>query len=151
MQPLSTAARTYFEQPRHGGALDTAAPDVVTARVDEPVSGAILQLQLKVDATGLIIAARFKAYGCGWLIACGAWLTEWLQGRTLAEAARFRHHDLVETLAVPPEKLYCAVLAETALQAALRADAAKPTASAAIQSDQCQSSSSGDSYDHHSH
>ena len=151
MHPLSTAARTYFEQPRHGGALDTAAPDVVTARVDEPVSGAILQVQLKVDATGLIIAARFKAYGCGWLIACGAWLTEWLQCRTLAEAARFRHHDLVETLAVPPEKLYCAVLAETALQAALRANAAKPTAPAAIQSDQCQSSSSGDSYDHHSH
>ena len=131
--------------------MNANAPDVATAWVDEPVSGAILQLQLQVDAAGLIAATRFKAYGCGWLIACGAWLTEWLQGRTLAEAARFQHHELVETLDVPPEKLYCAVLAETALQAALRAEAAKPTAPAAIQSDQCQSSSSGDSYDHHSH
>ena len=151
MQALSAAARACFEQPRYGGALDTAAPDVAAVRVDEPVSGAILHLHLQVDAAGLIAAARFKAYGCGWLIACGAWLTEWLQGRTLAEVARFRHHELVETLDVPPEKLYCAVLAETALQAALRAEAAKPTAPAAIQSDQCQSLSSGDSYDHHSH
>ena len=89
MQPLSAAARAYFEQPRYGGGLDAAAADVATAWVDEPASGAILQLQLQVDAAGLIAAARFKAYGCGWLIACSAWLTEWLQGRALVEAARF--------------------------------------------------------------
>ena len=133
MLELSAAARAHFDHPRHVGALDADAPDVTTARVGEPVSGAILQLHLRVDAAGLITAARFKAYGCGWLIACGSRLTEWLQGRTLAQAACFRHHTLVETLDAPPEKLYCAVLAETALKTALRLRAAQPIPSTAIQ------------------
>ena len=135
MMELSAAAREHFEHPRHVGALNPAASDVAAALVGEPVSGAVLQLHLRVDAAGRIAAARFKAYGCGWTVACGSLLTEWLQGRTLAEAARFRHHELVESLDVPPQKLHCAVLAETVLKAAMRATAAKPTPSVVIQSD----------------
>lgn len=135
MLELSVAAREHFEHPRHVGALDPAAPDVAAALVGEPVSGAILQLHLRVNTTGLVTAARFKAYGCGWMVACGSLLTEWLEGQTLTEARRFRHHLLAEILDVPPEKLHCAVLAETALKAALRAYFAKPTLPAAIQSD----------------
>ena len=82
-------------------------------------SGAILRLSLQVDERGCIAAARFKAYGCGWLIACGSLLTELIQGKNLTEAAQFRHHPLVELLDAPPEKLYCAVLAETALKTAV--------------------------------
>lgn len=135
MLELSAAAREHFEHPRHVGALNPDSPDVAAALVGEPVSGAVLQLHLRVDAAGRIAAARFKAYGCGWTVACGSLLTEWLQGRTLAEAARFRHHELVESLDVPPQKLHCAVLAETAFKAAMRATAAKPTPSVVIQSD----------------
>ena len=137
MLELSAAAREHFEHPRHVGALDPAAPDVAVALVGEPASGAILQLHLRVNAAGLITAARFKAYGCAWTVACGSLLAEWLDGRTLAEVARFRHHILVEILDVPAEKLHCAVLAETALKTTLRAWAVKPTPPAAIQSDQC--------------
>ncbi|MFO1422037.1 MAG: iron-sulfur cluster assembly scaffold protein [Candidatus Competibacteraceae bacterium] len=135
MRELSGAARAHFDHPRHVGALDVDAPGVVTARVGEPASGAILQLHLRIGADGSITAARFKAYGCGWLIACGSLLAERLQGRTLEQAARFRHHELVEPLDVPPEKLYCAVLAETALKKALRAGPTQPTPPVAIQSD----------------
>ena len=135
MLELSAAAREHFEHPCHVGALNPDSPDVAAALVGEPVSGAVLQLYLRVDAAGRIAAARFKAYGCGWTVACGSLLTEWLQGRTLAEAARFRHHELVESLDVPPQKFHCAVLAETALKAAVRAYAAKPTPPAVIQSD----------------
>lgn len=135
MLELSAAAREHFEHPRHVGALNPDSPDVAAALVGEPVSGAVLQLHLRVDAAGRIAAARFKAYGCGWMVACGSLLTEWLQGRTLAEAARFRHHELVESLEVPPQKLHCAVLAETALKAAVRATAAKLTPPVVIQSD----------------
>ena len=135
MRALSAAAWDHFEHPRHAGDLDAEDPQVATALVGEPVSGAILQLQVWVDAVGVITAARFRAYGCGWLIACGSRLAEWLEGQTLTEAARFRHHALVETLDIPPEKLYCAVLAETALKTALRHQAAKPSRLAAIQSD----------------
>ena len=127
MWELSAAAREHFERPRHVGSLDLSDPDVAAALVGEPVSGTILQLHLRVDERGLISAARFKAYGCGWTIACGSLLTECNQGRPCLEIAQFRHHKLVERLDVPPEKLHCAVLAETALKAALRAHAMKPT------------------------
>jgi NifU-like protein involved in Fe-S cluster formation len=131
MWELSAAAREHFEHPRNVGALDPNEPDVVEARVGEPVSGDILQLHLRIDDRGVIVAARFKAYGCGWPIACGSLLTECVEGRSLAEAGHFRHRELVERLGIPPAKLHCAVLAETALNAALRAIAAK-SASATI-------------------
>ena len=120
MWELSAAARTHFEQPCNVGDLDPHDPAVVIAEVSEPVSGAILRLSLQVDERGCIAAARFKAYGCGWLIACGSLLTELIQGKNLTEAAQFRHHPLVEMLDAPPEKLYCAVLAETALKTAVQ-------------------------------
>jgi NifU-like protein involved in Fe-S cluster formation len=119
MRELSAAARTHFAQPRNAGDLDPHDPAVVIAEVSEPISGAILRLSVQVDEHGRIAAARFKAYGCGWLIACGSLLTELIQGKNLTEARQFRHHALVERLDVPPEKLYCAVLAETALKAAV--------------------------------
>lgn len=120
MRELSATARTHFEQPRNVGDLDPADPAVATAQVREPVSGDLLQLQLRINEDCLITAVRFRAYGCGWLIACGSLLTELIQGENLSEAVQFRHHALVERLSVPPEKLHCAVLAETALNTALQ-------------------------------
>ncbi len=125
MLELSAAAREHFEHPRNVGTLEPSEPDVAEARVGEPASGGILQLHLRTDDRGVIVAARFKAYGCGWLIACGSLLTECVAGRTLEEAGHFRHRELVEKLEIPPAKLHCAVLAETALKAALRSLAAK--------------------------
>lgn len=123
MLDLSAAAWDHFERPRNVGELNADHPDVAVALVGEPVSGALLHLHLRIDETGTIVAARFRAYGCGWTIACGSLLTEIVQGRTLDEAARFRHHELLEKLEVPPAKLACAVLAETALKTALRTHA----------------------------
>ena len=119
MQELSAAAREYFAHPRHAGVLDVDQPGVAVVRAGLP-GGEILQLQLRVDDLGVIAEARFKAYGCGWLIACSSLLAERIAGLTLAEAGRLRHHEWVERLTVPPGKLHCAVLAETALQMALR-------------------------------
>jgi nitrogen fixation NifU-like protein len=133
MRELSTVAREHFERPRCVGSLNLADSNVTAALVGEPVSGAILHLHLQINEQGFITAARFKAYGCGWIIACGSLLTECIQGRTRVEAARFSHHELLAKLDVPPEKLHCAVLAETALKAALRAHALKPTLNHAIQ------------------
>ncbi len=123
MLKLSTTAREHFDNPRGIGVLIPGASDVVAgALVGEPVSGDILKLQLRASKQGLVLAAHFKAYGCGWLIACGSLLIEYIEGRMLAEILHFRHHYLVEKLSsLPPSKLHCAVLAETALKAVLRA------------------------------
>ncbi|MBK8181787.1 MAG: iron-sulfur cluster assembly scaffold protein [Candidatus Competibacteraceae bacterium] len=127
MRALSATARDYFERLHHVGALNPSEPEVAAACVGEPISGDILQLHLQANPRGLIVAVRFKAYGCGWLIACGSLLAECMEGRMLAEIGHFRHHQLVKELDIPPEKLHCAVLAETALKAARRALVAKST------------------------
>ena len=121
MLELSAAAGTHFERPRNAGRLRPDPPNTVEVQVGEPISGAVLQLHLRLQDGNRINQARFQAYGCGWLIACGSLLTECLQGQTLIEAGHFHHQTLVERLEIPPAKLYCAVLAETALNAALRA------------------------------
>lgn len=124
MRELSPAAREHFEHPRHVGCLDSQQPDIAAAHIESPIGGEILQLHLRIDAQGIISAVRFKAYGCGWMIACGSLLAETILRQPSAKAARFRHHELVERLTVPPEKLHCAVLAETVLQAVLHNNAA---------------------------
>ncbi len=135
MRELSAAAWEHFQHPRNLGSLNPADPDVAAALVGEPVSGAMLRLHLRIDAQGVIRDPCFKAYGCGWTIAFGSLLTECVQGHTSVEIASFRHHELLEKLDAPPEKLHCAVLAETALKAALRAHTAKLTPQPVIQSD----------------
>ncbi len=126
MQALSAAAREHFTHPRHVGQWSLETLDIAAARVELPTSGEILQVQLRIEH-GVIIDARFKAYGCGWLIACGSLLMERMIGQPLADAAQFRHHALVEELTVPPEKLHCAVLAETVLHTALNSPLPPPT------------------------
>jgi NifU-like protein involved in Fe-S cluster formation len=130
MRELSAAAWAHFERPRNVGSPATDQPNTVEVQVGEPVSGAVLRLHLQFNEQNVINQALFQAYGCGWLIACGSLLTELLQNQTMVEAGHFRHHTLVERLEIPPEKLYCAVLAETALKSALRAFAAKHSACA---------------------
>jgi NifU-like protein involved in Fe-S cluster formation len=119
---LSTTAREHFDNPRGIGSLTTRASDITAkALVGEPISGDILKLHLQASKQGQVLAAHFKAYGCGWLIACGSLLIEYVEGRKIAEIRHFRHHYLIEKLlCLPSRKLYCAVLAETALKAALR-------------------------------
>lgn len=113
MLELSSAARHYFTHPQR--IITAGAPSAVL----ELPSGEILQLQLVINAQHIIVSARFKAYGCAWLIACAALLCECLEGCSSVAARQYSHHTLVERLAVPAHKLHCAVLAETALQTSL--------------------------------
>ena len=46
-------------------------------------------------------------------------LTEWVKGKSLAEASEIKNTDIVEELALPPVKIHCSVLAEDAITAAI--------------------------------
>jgi nitrogen fixation NifU-like protein len=78
-----------------------------------------MKLQIKVNAAGVIEDARFKTYGCGSAIASSSLLTEWVKGKTLAEASQIRNSAIAEELALPPVKIHCSVLAEDAIKAAI--------------------------------
>ena len=78
-----------------------------------------MRLQIRVSDEGVIEDARFKTYGCGSAIASSSLLTEWVKGKTLAEAQQIRNKDIAEELALPPVKVHCSVLAEDAIRAAI--------------------------------
>ena len=78
-----------------------------------------MKLQIKVNEQGVIEDARFKTYGCGSAIASSSLLTEWVKGKTLAEASQIKNTQIAEELALPPVKIHCSVLAEDAIKAAI--------------------------------
>ncbi|MFO1051578.1 MAG: Fe-S cluster assembly scaffold IscU [Planctomycetota bacterium] len=109
----------HYQNPRNVGALDKDAEDVGTGIVGAPECGDVMKLQIKVDADGRIVDAKFKTYGCGSAIASSSLATEWIKGATVDEAMSIKNTQIVEELALPPVKIHCSVLAEDAIKAAI--------------------------------
>ncbi len=109
----------HYENPRNVGSLDKDDKDVGTGMVGAPACGDVMRLQIKVNDAGVIEDAKFKTYGCGSAIASSSLLTEWVKGKTLAEAQQIKNSEIAEELALPPVKIHCSVLAEDAIKAAV--------------------------------
>ncbi|XP_055599325.1 iron-sulfur cluster assembly scaffold protein IscU [Uranotaenia lowii] len=109
----------HYENPRNVGSLDKKDSTVGTGLVGAPACGDVMKLQIKVDDNGKIIDAKFKTFGCGSAIASSSLATEWVKGKTLAEAGSLKNTDIAKELSLPPVKLHCSMLAEDAIKAAL--------------------------------
>jgi nitrogen fixation protein NifU and related proteins len=109
----------HYENPRNVGSLDKDSLEVGTGMVGAPACGDVMKLQIQVNAEGVIEDAKFKTYGCGSAIASSSLLTEWVKGKTLAEAGEIKNTQIAEELALPPVKIHCSVLAEDAIKAAI--------------------------------
>jgi nitrogen fixation NifU-like protein len=118
----------HYERPRNVGVLDQTADDVGTGMVGAPACGDVMRLQIKVSKDGVIEDAKFKTYGCGSAIASSSLLTEWVKGKTLKEAGEIKNTQIAEELALPPVKIHCSVLAESAIKAAIEDYQKKQTA-----------------------
>ncbi|MFN6972439.1 MAG: Fe-S cluster assembly scaffold IscU, partial [Rheinheimera sp.] len=105
--------------PRNVGAFAKDDPTVATGMVGAPACGDVMKLQIKVSADGIIEDAKFKTYGCGSAIASSSLVTEWVKGKSLAEAAMIKNTDIAQELALPPVKIHCSILAEDAIKAAI--------------------------------
>src|SRR6202167_3315893 len=109
----------HYENPRNVGTLDKSDPNVGTGLVGAPACGHVMRLQIKVSDGGVIEDARFKTFGCGSAIASSSLATEWLKGKTIAEAETIKNVDIVNELNLPPVKIHCSVLAEDAIKSAI--------------------------------
>ncbi|HKS30525.1 MAG TPA: iron-sulfur cluster assembly scaffold protein [Pyrinomonadaceae bacterium] len=111
----------HFLSPQNVG--DVGGADA-SAEAGSFICGAVVRLSLKLDAeTRVISEARFKAAGCGYLVACASVVTEIIRGLTTAEAAA-ASALLQETLreyfgTVPREREHCQLLCAEALREAL--------------------------------
>jgi nitrogen fixation NifU-like protein len=109
----------HYENPRNVGSFENSDTAVGTGMVGAPACGDVMRLQIKVGDNGIIEDARFKTYGCGSAIASSSLLTEWVKGKSLAEALEIKNTEIAEELALPPVKVHCSVLAEDAIKAAI--------------------------------
>jgi nitrogen fixation NifU-like protein len=110
----------HYNNPRNVGSLAKEDPNVGTGLVGAPECGDVMKLQIKVnEESGVIEDAKFKTFGCGSAIASSSLATEWVKGKTLAEALSIKNTDIVKELSLPPVKIHCSVLAEDAIKAAV--------------------------------
>lgn len=110
----------HYENPRNVGKMDPKSTRVGTGLVGAPACGDVMKLQIEVDDDGKIIDAKFKTFGCGSAIASSSLATEWIKGKNLADAAKIKNSEIAKELSLPPVKLHCSMLAEDAIQAALK-------------------------------
>ena len=108
----------HYENPRNVGSFPKDQLNIGTGMVGAPACGDVMKLQIQVDE-GIITDAKFKTYGCGSAIASSSLVTEWLKGKTLAEAQTIKNSDIATELALPPVKIHCSVLAEDAIKSAI--------------------------------
>ena len=106
----------HYENPRNVGSMDKKDNSVGTGMVGAPACGDVMQLQIKVNDSGIIEDAKFKTYGCGSAIASSSLITEWVKGKSLDEAGAIKNSQIAEELELPPVKVHCSILAEDALK-----------------------------------
>jgi nitrogen fixation NifU-like protein len=109
----------HYENPRNVGSFGADEEGVATGMVGAPACGDVMKLQIKVGENGVIEDAKFKTYGCGSAIASSSLVTEWVKGKTLAQALEIRNTQIAEERALPPVKIHCSILAEDAIKAAV--------------------------------
>jgi nitrogen fixation NifU-like protein len=114
--PDYPAVLDHFLHARNVG--DLPAADGV-GEVGAVECGDVVRISIQVR-DGRITEARFRAYGCGTVIACASATTELLRGRTLDEARQLASEDVVKALGgLPATKAHGPVLAGEAVRAAV--------------------------------
>jgi nitrogen fixation NifU-like protein len=103
----------YFHNPRNVGEVADAT---ATIEMTNPVCGDLMRLGV-VLRNGVIAEAKFKTQGCIPAVACGSWLTEMMQGKSLAELAGIEAEKIEAALGgLPPASRHAARLAADALK-----------------------------------
>jgi len=106
----------HYENPRNVGTIAGADG---TATVGSAANGEMLKLTLKV-ANDVIVAAKFRAFGCPTAIASASVLTEMVTGTHIPEALQITAARLSDALGgLPEDKQRYAAAAEEVLKTAI--------------------------------
>ena len=107
----------HFHNPRNVGVIEDA--DGV-GEVGNPKCGDIMKIYLKIE-NDVITDIKFETFGCGSAIASSSIATEMVKWRTVEQALQLTNKEVVDALGgLPAYKLHCSVLAEQAIQAAVK-------------------------------
>ncbi|WP_096896387.1 Fe-S cluster assembly scaffold protein NifU [Candidatus Scalindua japonica] len=115
--PYSEKVMDHFMEPRNMGDIKDA--DAV-GTVGNPACGDVMRLYIKVE-DDKIKEAKFKTFGCGAAIATSSMATEMIKDKSLTEASNVTNEAVAEALdGLPPNKMHCSVLAQEAIEAAIK-------------------------------
>jgi nitrogen fixation NifU-like protein len=107
----------HFSNPRNVGEIENA--DGV-GEVGNAKCGDIMRMYLKID-DNKITDAKFKTFGCGAAVATSSMATELIKGKPVSEALELTNKAVAEALdGLPPHKMHCSVLAEEAINDAIK-------------------------------
>lgn len=111
----------HYENPRNVGSFkNSKSKKIGNGLVGAPACGDVMKLQIKVNKKGIIKDVRFKTYGCGSAIASSSLITEWIKGKSINSANKIKNKNIAKKLSLPPVKIHCSVLAESAIKAAIQ-------------------------------
>ncbi len=106
----------HYENPRNVGTIADADG---TATIGSAASGEMLKLTLSI-VDDIIVAAKFRAFGCPTAIASGSVLTELSTGSRISDARKITAARISEALGgLPAEKQRYATYAEEVLKTAI--------------------------------
>ena len=106
----------HYENPRNVGTIADADG---TATIGSPASGEMVKLTLKIT-DNVVVAAKFRAFGCPTAIASASVLTELVTGTHISEAEKITADQLSEVLGgLPQDKQRYADATEKVLKNAI--------------------------------
>jgi len=117
MALYSEKVMDHFRNPRNVGVIENA--DGI-GEVGNAKCGDIMKIYLKID-NDIVSDVEFETFGCGSAIASSSMATELIMGKPLSDVLKLTNKAVTEALdGLPAHKLHCSVLAEEAIQAAVK-------------------------------
>jgi nitrogen fixation protein NifU and related proteins len=106
----------HYEEPYHRGPFIDGTH---RRRFDNSVCGDSVQLEFRINASGLIEQAWFTGSGCIISQAAASMLTEYIEGRSLDESRAFTAQNMLELFQAPltARRQQCCLLPWLALKA----------------------------------
>ena len=117
MALYSEKVMDHFRNPRNVGVLEDANG---TGEVGNAKCGDIMKMYLKIE-DDIVKDVKFETFGCGSAIASSSMATELIKGKPVEEARQLTNKAVAEALdGLPDYKMHCSVLAQEAIEAALK-------------------------------
>jgi nitrogen fixation protein NifU and related proteins len=116
----------HYEEPYHNDPFTSATH---RHRIDNPVCGDSVQLELQVSETGVIEQAWFTGTGCVISQASASMLVEHIEGQSLSSLNSFTAQDMLDLFRarLTPRRQQCCLLAWQALRCVIAAFKGKDT------------------------
>ena len=129
MELYSEKVMDHFRNPRNVGVIEDANG---IGEVGNAKCGDIMKMYMKIE-DDTIKDVKFETFGCGSAIASSSMATELIKGKPVAEAMKLTNQAVADALdGLPAYKMHCSVLAEEAIQSALKEES-KPSPLCALQ------------------